>query len=100
MFGFNVNFGGMNEQLEVFDCVIDIYINGNEQKQRLQAPRVIIEQQFLGVCKEISELNVPAKVKISRIAKCYDTFNDKWIEREVYIVYRNNFCAEENDENN
>ena len=94
MFGFNVNFGGMNGQLEVFDCMIDIHTNGNEQRQRLQAPRIMIEQQFLNICKEIAQLNIPAKVRLSRVAKCYDTFNDKWVEREVYIDYKNNAYVE------
>lgn len=98
MFGFNVNFGGMNGQLEVFDCMMDIYVNGNEQRQRLQAPRMIIEQQFLGVCQEIANMDVSAKVKLSRIAKCHNMFDNKWIEHEIYIDYKNNAYVEEENE--
>lgn len=97
MFGFNVNFGGMGEQLEVFDCIIEAEVNGNKQRQRMQAPRIMIEQQFLGVCQEIAKMNAPATAKLSRIAQCRSDWFDEVVEREVYILYENNSYAK--DEN-
>lgn len=98
MFGFNINFGGMSEQLEVFDCMIDIEANGNKQRKRMQAPRVMIEQQFLGVCQEIAQMNTPAMVKLSRVAKCYSEWNNDVIEREIYISFKNTaYCDEYGD---
>ena len=90
MFGFNINFGGMGEQLEVFDCMIDIEANGNKQRKRMQAPRVMIEQQFLGVCQEIAQMSTPATARLSRVAKCYSDWSDDIVEREVYILFENN----------
>jgi len=98
VFGFNVNFGGINEQLETFDCFIDIETNGDKQRQRIQAPRIMIEQQFLSMCKKISQMSVPAKIKLSRIAECSNGWSDDIVKREVYIVYRNNACVEEEGE--
>ena len=100
MFGFNVNFGGMNEHFEVFDCMIDIEIENNKQSQRMKAPRIMIEQQFLGMFQEIANMQVPAKIKLSRIAQCSNDWNDEVVEREVYIVFRNNACIEKEDKNN
>lgn len=99
MFGFNVNFGGIGEQLEIFDCMIDIETDGNVQRRRMQAPRIMIEQQFLGVCQEIAQMSTPAMVKLSRIAKCYSDWSDDIVEREVYILFENNaYCDEHRDE--
>lgn len=94
MFGFNINFGGMGDKLEVFDCMIDVEINGNKQRQRMQAPRIMIEQQFSGICQEIARMNAPATAKLSRIAKCYSEWNDNVVEREVYILFENNACCD------
>lgn len=99
MFGFNINFGSMGEQLEVFDCMIDIETDGNVQRRRMQAPRIMIEQQFLGVCQEIAQMNTPAMAKLSRIAKCYSEWNNDVVDREVYIVFENNaYCDRHRDE--
>ncbi len=95
MFGFNINFGGVDGQFEIFDCVIDIEANGNKQRNRMQAPRIIIEQQFLGVCQEIAQMNTPATVRLSRIAKCYNNWTGDIVEREVYILFENDaWCNE------
>ena len=98
MFGFKVDFGGMNEQFEIFDCMLEIDSGGSKQRQRMQAPRVIIEQQFLSTCQQIAQMQVPAKVKLSRIAKCSNEWSDKIVEREVYLLFRNNACVEEEGE--
>jgi len=95
MFGFNINFGGMDEKFEAFDCTIDIEANGNRQRNRIQAPRIMIEQQFSGVCQEIAQMNTPATAKLSRIAKCYSDLNDNVVEREVYILFENDACCNE-----
>lgn len=95
VFGFNVNFGGMGEQLEIFDCMIDIEINENKQRQRIQAPRIMIEQKFLSVCQEISQINAPAIARLSRIAKCSNDWCDEIVEREIYILFENNACCNE-----
>lgn len=97
MFGFNINFGGMNGGFEIFDCIIDVEVNGNAKRQRIQAPRIMIEQQFLGVCQEIAQINVPAKVKLSRVAQCKNDWFDEIVEREIYIVFENNIYYDKNN---
>ena len=88
----------MNGQLEVFDCMIDVETNGNMKRNRIQAPRIMIEQQFLGICQEIAQMNTPAMTKLSRIAKCYSEWNNDIVEREVYILFKNNaYCDEHGD---
>ena len=90
MFGFNINFGGIDERFESFDCIIEVEVDGNKQRQRMQAPRIMIEQQFLSVCKEVSQMNVPAMARLSRMAQCRSDWFDEVVEREVYILFSNN----------
>lgn len=96
MFGFNVNFGDMGGHLETFDCMIDVESNGSNQRQRMQAPRIMIEQQFISLMHQASQASHPVKVRLSRMAKVYDKFgspvfeNGKHLERELYIVFANN----------
>ena len=97
MFGFNVNFGGIGEEFEIFNCVIDIEVNVNKQRQTMQAPRIIIEQQFLRMCQEIAQINAPAKIKLSRIAQCSNDWFDEVVERELFIIFENNMYCDENN---
>ena len=96
MFGFNVNFGGINGQLEMFDCLIEIEANGDNKRQRMQAPRIMIEQQFASLVQQATQTNDPVRIRLSRMAQIYDEFgslvyeNEKPLERELYIVFTNN----------
>ena len=96
MFGFNVNFGGMGEQFETFDCMIDIEENGNKQRQRMQAPRIMIQQQFMSLVQQAAQANHPVRVRLSRMSQVYDEFgapayeDEKPLEREFYIDFSNN----------
>lgn len=89
MFSFNVNFGGFGEQFETFDCIIEIDSNGNKQAQRIQAPRMMIEQKFISLVQEAVKVSYPVMIKLSRkhIATC--GFTGKTAERELYLVYTN-----------
>ena len=93
MFGFNVNFGGIDERFETFECMIDIETNGNKQRQRIQAPRIMIEQQFMSLVQQAVQADRPVKVILSRMVPVYDEFNDKWIEIENYIAFENNMYS-------
>lgn len=80
----------MFEKMEIFDCVFTIESNGNIQKQKMRAPRFIIEQQFLQLVQQAAQSNSPTKIKLSRDYRVHDLFNDKMIDRENFIVFTNN----------
>lgn len=98
MFGFNVNFGGMGEQMEVFNCVFDIESGGAHQRQSMKAPRIMIEQQFMQLVQQAAQDSNPVKIKLSRMAECSSWWDDKTIKREVYIVFTNNAYGEYKEE--
>ena len=85
-----VLFGRINEQFEVFDCLLEIEIDGKVKIQRMNAPRIMIEQQFKSLMQQAANDTSPIKVRISRKAPIWNQFEDKWIEREFDIIFTNN----------
>lgn len=83
-------FNMFTEHFEVFDCTFDIEVNGDMQRSSMQAPRMIIEKQFIQFVQQASQTNSPVKIKMSRMVPVYDDMRDEWIERENSIVFTNN----------
>ena len=82
-------FGRINEQFEVFDCLLEIEMEGRVQTQRLKAPRVMIEQQFESLVQQAINSASPIKIKMSRRVPIWSQLEDKWIERENSIIFTN-----------
>lgn len=59
MFGFNFGFEDIME-----DCILEIKLGNQIQKQRMSAPREIIEQQFIGLMQETAQNQQPIKIKL------------------------------------
>lgn len=56
----------------------------------MQAPRAVLEQQFVSLIQQATQSNKPIRLKMSRKVPVYDDFNDKWIERGNSVVFANN----------
>ena len=83
-------FEKIREQMEVFECTFDIEVEDRIQHQTVQAPRVALEKQFLGLAKQAAKSNKPMRVKMSRQIPIYDNFDKKWIVRENSVAFANN----------
>ena len=83
-------FEKIREQMEVFECTFDIEVEDRIQHQAVQAPRVALEQQFLGLAQQAAKSNKPMRVKMSRQIPIYDNFDKKWIVRENSVAFANN----------
>ena len=83
-------FEKIREQMEVFECTFDIEVEDRIQHQTVQAPRVVLEQQFLGLAQQAAKSNKPMRVKMSRQISIYDNFDKKWIVRENSVAFANN----------
>lgn len=93
-------FQNIHEQFEVFSCIIEIETDNKVQKQNIQQPRIMLEQNFASLIQQAANTSSPTKVKISRVIPVYDCFNSKWIEREIDIVFKNNaYLAAKGEEN-
>ena len=76
--------------MEVFECTFDIEVEDRIQHQTVQAPRVALERQFLGLAQQAAKSNKPMRVKMSRQIPIYDNFDKKWIVRENSVAFANN----------
>lgn len=83
-------FGRINEQFEVFDCLLEVAMNNQVQKQRMQAPRIMIVQNFQSLVEQASNSSAPIMIKMSRNTPIYDEREGKWIDRENSIIFTNN----------
>lgn len=83
-------FEKIREQMEVFECTFDIEVEDRIQHQTVQAPRAVLEQQFLGLAQQAAKSKKPMRVKMSRQIPIYDNFDKKWIVRENSVAFANN----------
>jgi len=80
----------MREKMEVFICTFEIDANNVVQRQVMQAPRLMIEQEFLALMQSAANSDKPIRVKLSREVPIYDEFEKQWIKREHSIEFANN----------
>ena len=87
-------FGGTPFQIEIYDVVFEITQGENINRQSVQAPREILEANFVQIANEIAHINTPTKVKMMRITYVEDTYNKRWIPRENSVTFANNTYVE------
>ena len=76
-------------EMEMFVCSIEIENGQRKTTQTINAPRFVLQQQFVSLVQEASQLTTPVRIKMSRKVPIYDNFDNKWIEREASIVFEN-----------
>ena len=75
--------------MEVFVVTFEIEMNNNIQKQVMQAPRFVLEQQFVSLVKQAYESRVPVRVKMSMVVPIWIQFENRWVEREHSVEFVN-----------
>lgn len=91
MFGFNFNsiFG------EVYDAKIEVYVGDSVvQTDNLQAPSIIIEQNYLGLLQQIIKESQPMSVKLLVAKDIYDD-NDNYVRTIWNSVESYNYKRED-----
>ena len=75
---------------DLYDVIFEITEGDNVRKQQMQAPRIIIEQQFLQLMQQAANVQIPVKIKLSRTEQIYNNFDQKFIDQENSITFMNN----------
>ena len=75
---------------DLYDVIFEITEGDSVRKQQMQAPQIIIEQQFLQLMQQAANVQIPVKIKLSRTEQIYDNFDQKFIEQENSITFMNN----------
>lgn len=90
MFGFNINFGGsFDEMFDTFDCIFYVEVDGESRTQKMQAPRIMIEQQFMQLMQDAAGDKRPVRVTLSRDVDCFDKWTSEKFVRECSIEFKN-----------
>ena len=77
------------EQLELYYCMFEIEANNNKQQQSIQAPRIMIEQQFVSLVEQAANSNSPVRIRMSRKVPIYDDMTGESTEQEIDVVFTN-----------
>ena len=75
---------------DLYDVIFEITEGDNVRKQQMQAPRIIIEQQFLQLMQQAANVQIPVKIKLSRTEQVFDSFDQQFVDRENSITFMNN----------
>ena len=78
------------EEMEVFSCLFEVYVDGQVQRSTMQAPRLMIERQFITLMNKCANVSVPAQVTMTRRYNVWDQYECKNIERESIMSFANN----------
>lgn len=79
-----------NDEFEVFECIFEIVTPYNTRRQMLEAPRIMLERQFLSLVNQASTTQNPVKVAMRRVIPIYSPFDNQWFDREASIEFKNN----------
>ncbi len=81
--------GGDDQGLDLFDVLFEIAQNGKCSRQRMQAPRIMIEQEFVSFVRYAASQKDRTTVKMSREEQIYDNFTNQWKRLLYSILYDN-----------
>lgn len=96
-------FINMNDMFETYEVDIETYIeNRLVNKQRMQAPKEIIELNFVQMMNQVANDKRPLKVRMTRPEIIWDNFENKQKVITNEIAFSNNamIAFEENKESN
>lgn len=78
-----------NRMMEVFAVTFEVEMNNKIQKQTMQAPRIMLEQQFVSLVQQAYESRVPVRVKMSMTVPIWIQFENRWVDREHSVEFTN-----------
>ena len=82
-------FGQISDKMDVFTCTFDIDIGDKRQQKTIQAPRIMIEQEFISLVQQANDSPSPIRITMSRKVPIWSQLQNKWIEREHSIIFQN-----------
>ena len=75
--------------LEMFSVTFEIEVDNKIQRQNMQAPRVMLEQQFVSLVQQAYKNLMPVRIKMSMDVPIWVQFENKWVTREHSVEFAN-----------
>lgn len=88
----------LNDHFEIFEVNIEITVGDRVSHRRMEAPRVMIEQQFLGLMQDAANHPEPVRIHMTRRVPLFNPLEQKWEDHEHSITYANNAYISHNGE--
>ena len=82
-------FGRIDEKMDVFTCTFEIHIGDKKEQRTIQAPRIMIEQEFISLVQQANNNPSPIMIIMSRRVPIWSQLKNAWIEREHSVEFRN-----------
>jgi hypothetical protein len=82
-----MDFAGYMPEITIYD--IEIFVDGEVQKGRIDTIKAIAEQEFNRVASKLSKDARPCRVKYSRVDKVWSQIGQNWKELVNYMEYEN-----------
>lgn len=79
----------LHEKFEVFYCIFEITTPYVTQRQEMEAPRIMLEQRFISLVEQAASSNEAIKVAIRRPISVWSQFDQKMLDRESSVVFKN-----------
>ena len=81
-------FNGMN--FNAISCVFEIYVGETlNNRQQVNAPQIVIQQDFFNRVSEMTNVNQPIKCKLIMVDEIYDEYEKKMKVLENSITVEN-----------
>ena len=80
----------LHEQFKMFSCTLEVTTPYATQRQQIEAPRMMLEQEFASLVQQTSSSSEPVMVSISRTTPVWNRFDQRWSNSEYYIRFKNN----------
>ena len=87
---------GIFIKAEPYLVTFEVTVKDNIQRQIMEAPRIVLEQEFMRLVEQAANSPLPVKVKMARKVPIYDPFDKQIIERENSLVFTNKAWNERN----
>ena len=84
------------ERASPYEVMFEVTVDGKLEAYTQEAPRVMLEHEFMSLVQQAARYPKPVKVKMSRKVPIYDPFDKTTIEREHSVEFTNQAWNERN----
>lgn len=91
---FDVNEFGI---FDTFIVVFEIESQGNTTTQTMNAPQMIIENEFVNLVQQAIQINSPCRIKMSMTVTVQDDINHTAKNIEHFVEFKNNAYLTNNE---
>ena len=79
-----------DEQFEIKECSFDIESNGHTDRQAMQAPKMVIIQQFLSLIQQAINTDIPVRITMATMVPVWSDKIVVYRDMKSTLEFKNN----------